>query len=151
MSLETFLQEKGIRYEKHAHPVTYTAQALADAEHVSGYMVAKPVVVTGAKGHAVCVLPAPRHLDLQKVASALGWPVTHLATEEQMAALFPDCELGAEPPIGALYGLPTVMEQELEGDEFLVMQAGSHREAVKVDREDWQRAVRPIVAPIAAG
>ena len=59
MKLESFLQQRGVGYEKHTHLLTYTAQELANAEHVSGYMVAKPVVVKGAAGYTMCVLAAP--------------------------------------------------------------------------------------------
>ena len=151
MKLESFLQERGIGYEKHKHTTTYTAQALAQAEQVSGYMVAKPVIVKGSSGFAMCVLPAPKQLDLKRAAEVLGEPELRLATEAEMSELFPDCEVGAEPPVGTLFGLKTVMDQRLKEDEFLVMQAGAHTEAIKLRREDWERLCDPLVAPIAAG
>ena len=151
MKLESFLQERGIGYEKHTHVVTYTAQGLANAEHVSGYMVAKPVIVKGASGFTMCVLAAPKHVDLKRIAAALGEPEVYLASEAEMAELFPDCELGAEPPLGTPYGLKTIMDQQLREDEFLVMQAGTHTEAIKMRRTDWEKVCEPTVASIAAG
>lgn len=150
MKLENLLDERGINYEKHTHPTAYTAQRLADVEHVSGYLVAKPVVVKTSAGFAMCVLPAPKHLDLEQVSHVLKDPNVRLATEEEMSRLFPDCELGAEPPIGSLFGLTTIMDEQLRKDEFLVMQSGTHTEAVKTRREDWERLCDPIIAPIAA-
>lgn len=149
MTVESFLQERGIGYEKHTHTVTYTAQALAGAEHVSGYMVAKPVVVKGAGGFAMCVLAAPQHVDLKRAADALGEPEVRLATEAEMAELFSGCELGAEPPIGAMFNMTTVMDTQLKRDEHLVMQAGTHTAAIKLRREDWESVCAPVVAPIA--
>ena len=151
MKIETFLQDKGVGFEKHAHVVTYTSQGLANAEHVSGYMVAKPVVVRGGTDFAMCVLAAPKHVDLQRVAQALRTPDVRLATESEMAEIFPDCELGAEPPIGSLFGMKTLMDEQLLDDEYLVMQAGSHTESIKLRREDYQRICEPEVAPIAMG
>ena len=150
MKLEAFLQANGIGYEKHTHPTTYTSQALAHAEHVSGYMVAKPVIVKGSAGFAMCVIPAPKHLDLKRVGEALQEQKLDLATEAEMASLFPDCELGAEPPMGPMFDMPTVMDSRLKDDEFLIMQAGSHTEAIKLRRADWERVCRPQVAEIAA-
>jgi Ala-tRNA(Pro) deacylase len=66
-----------------------------------------------------------------------------------MVLLFPDCELGAEPPIGTLFGLPTFADEKLLDDEFLVMQAGTHRDSIRMRREDWERVCRPSIAPIA--
>lgn len=149
MRLESFLDERGVRYEKHTHPVTYTSQGLANVEHVSGYMVAKPVVVKGTTGFAMCAIAAPKHVDLKRVADVLREREVRLANETEMAGLFPDCELGAEPPVGALFGLRTIMDPQLKSDEYLVMQSGTHREAVKLRREDWERLCTPTVAPIA--
>jgi Ala-tRNA(Pro) deacylase len=151
MELESFLRDKGIGFEKHTHTTTYTAQGLAHAEHVSGYVVAKPVIVRTQVGFTMCVLLAPQHLDLKRVGEVLHESDPRLATEAEMADLFPDCELGAEPPIGALYDMKTLMDPRLQDDEFLVMQAGSHRESIKMRREDWEKICHPQVAPIALG
>ena len=149
MTIEPLLKQEGIPYEKHLHASAYSAQQLANAEHVSGYMVAKPVIVRGAAGYAMCVVAAPKHLDLTRVADALHEQDVRLATEEEMARLFPNCELGAEPPIGPAFGMKTVMDAQLQEDEFLIMQAGTHHEAIKLRREDWQRVSEATVAPIA--
>jgi Ala-tRNA(Pro) deacylase len=148
MKLDTFLTDQGIGYEKHTHPVTYTSQHLANVEHVSGYMVAKPVVVKGPSGYAMCAVPAPKHVDLDLVAEVLDEPEVRLASEAEMADLFPDCELGAEPPIGALFGIPTLMDTRLQEDEYLVLQAGTHTESIKIRRADWERVCTPRVASI---
>ena len=100
MKLEQLLQERGIGYEKHKHRLTYTAQRMAAEEHVSGYDVAKPVVVKSGDTFTMCVVPACLRLDLERVAGLLKQPEVRLATEAEMESLFPDCELGAEPPVG---------------------------------------------------
>ena len=150
MRLEEFLKDHNVRYEKHTHPVAYTSQQLADAEHVSGYMVAKPVIVKGASEFAMCVITAPAHLDLKRAAEALNEKEVRLATEPEMADLFPGCELGAEPPIGTMFGMKTVVDEVLKEDEYLVMQAGTHTESVRVSFEDWERVCRPVLASITA-
>ena len=94
MKLESFLDQQNVAYEKHTHATAYTAQELASAERVSGYMVAKPVVVRGASDFAICVLAAPKHLDLQRAANALHESELRLANEQEMAELFTDCQLG---------------------------------------------------------
>ncbi len=148
MKLESYLREQGVEFQQDSHSKTYTAQALAHAEHVTGYMVAKPVIVKTSSGFTMCVVPAPKQLDLERVAEVLNASNIRLATEQEMADLFPDCEVGAEPPVGKLYGLQTLMDAQLEEDEYLFMQAGSHTQAIKVKREDWQRLCNPQVANI---
>ena len=95
------------------------------------------------------MLSAPKHLDLQRVAGLLGESEVRLATEAEMAELFEDCDLGAEPPIGSLFGMKTIMDEALLDDEFLVMQAGTHTESIQMRRADWERLCDPDVAPIA--
>ena len=148
MTLEEFLESQHIAFQKHTHAKTYTSQALAQAEHVSGYRVAKPVVVKTPSGFAMCVLAAPKHLDLERAAYVLRETHARLATEAEMAELSPGCELGAEPPVGAMFGLKTVMDEELVEDDWLVMQAGTHTESVEMSRFDWERVCDPIVASI---
>jgi len=148
MKLKTVLQKRKIPYQQHTHLSTCTAQGLAQVEHVSGYMVAKPVVVHGPSGYAMCVVPAPCRLDLDRAAEVLHEPALRLATEPEMQTLFPDCELGAEPPVGSLAGLKTIMDARLRDDEYLVMQAGSHTEAIRIRRDDWEKLCEPTVARI---
>ncbi len=149
MQLETILRERDIPYEVHSHPPTYTAQQLAQVEHVPGEMVAKPVIVKGRGGFAMCVLPAPRHLDMRRVAEVLEDPDVRLAMESEMAELFPDCELGAEPAIGSLYGLRTIIDRRLENDDYVITPAGTHEESLRMRREDWERICNALVANIA--
>lgn len=149
MHLEALLQNQRIPYRKSYHARTYTAQELAQAEHVSGYNVAKPVVVKSPAGFTMCVLSACDHLDLTCVADVLNEDEVRLAAEQEMEKLFPGCEVGAEPPVGVLFGLRTIMDERLHNDEFLVMQAGRHTEAIQVRRDDWERLCEPRVARIA--
>jgi Ala-tRNA(Pro) deacylase len=97
----------------------------------------------------MCVIPAPKHINLPQVADLLGEDSIELASETEMAEIFKDCELGAEPPLGSLFGLPTVMDSSLQDDEYLVMQAGTHNESVKMRRADWENLCDPIVARIS--
>jgi Ala-tRNA(Pro) deacylase len=149
MTLDSILEHRRIPFQKHTHPATFTAQGLAQAERVSGYHVAKPVVVRTTEGYTMCVVPAPLHVDMEKVRDALGQPEARLATESEMASLFPGCELGAEPPIGSIFGLKTLMDERLQSEERLHMQGGSHTNCVSLRRSDWERLCEPRVVDIA--
>lgn len=148
MNLEATLEHRGIAFQRSRHRPAYTSQDLAAAEHVSGYLVAKPVVVKGRAGFAMCVLAACDHVNLNRAAAAIHDKDVRLATEDEMRDLFPDCELGAEPPVGTLYDMQTIMDEHLREDDYMVMQSGSHSEAIELRREDWERLCNPIVASI---
>ena len=101
-----------VAYEVLHHPETVTAQRIAQAEHVKGRHHAKVVMVKSGDQHLMVVLPADHHIDLEKVEKAIGKAVS-LGKEQEFKTLFSDCAIGAMPPFGNLYGLPTYVEQSL--------------------------------------
>jgi Ala-tRNA(Pro) deacylase len=101
------LETDGVAFETLPHREAYTAQGVAAAAHVSGWMLAKVLVVRApGEGPLMVVLPASCRLDLAALAHVLGKPSVSLVAESEMKELFPDCEIGAMPPFGQLYGLP---------------------------------------------
>ncbi|MFQ6049012.1 MAG: aminoacyl-tRNA deacylase [Phycisphaerae bacterium] len=149
MDLIEYLQQQRVSFERLQHPTAYTAQALAAQQHVPGRYVAKPVLVKADQEFVLCVLPAPSMVDLDRVAAALGVESAELASEDDLARIFPDCELGAEPPFGHLYGLTTLMDEALSKAEFLLFQAGSHTQAIKISQADYQRLASPRIVSFA--
>lgn len=149
MKIEAYLSEQGVAYEKREHLPAYTAQEVAAEEHVSGNMLAKSVLVAGDGKYALCVLPASYKLDMNKVAREMKVRAVRLADETEMARLFPDAEVGAEPPFGNLYELPTLVDRHLAEDEVIVFQAGTHREALRISYVDFARLTKPTVADLA--
>jgi Ala-tRNA(Pro) deacylase len=149
MELERVLQAEGIAYEKTSHTTAFTAQEVAAEEHVSGDSVAKPVIVRADDRYVLCVLPASHKIDMGQLASVLEAERCDLATEPEIARLFPDVEVGAEPPMGNLYNLPTVVDSRLAERETITFAAGTHREAIRMRYEDYERLARPTVADFA--
>ena len=146
MTLQDYLDEMGVAYRLSSHGTAYTSQDLAAREHVSGQNVIKPVVVV-IDGHPyVCALPATHRIDLQRLREQLNAQDVALADEPQLMRMFPDCELGAEPPIGKLYGIPTLMDLSLIHDEQVTFQAGNHQTAVTMSLRDYRKAAEPEVA-----
>ena len=145
MKVVEFLESSSADYELTQHRPTFTAQQMAAEEHVPGMAVAKPVVVQADDDYYMCVLPACCKIDLDKLKQLLNVKELALATEDQMAKLFTDCELGAEPPFGHLYGLATIMDKTLEVDEYIVFQAGTHDKAVKMNMGDYKKLAEPKV------
>jgi Ala-tRNA(Pro) deacylase len=149
MDLVHYLEQAGVDYMVRRHPTTYTAQELAQAEHVPGKKVIKPVVVEADGRFIMCAVPAPAHVDMDRLRSALGAGSVRLAGETKLKELFPDCELGAEPPIGGMFDMPMVMDKSLELDDEVTFQAGSHQEAVTMKTADYCRVAHPLTAMIS--
>src|SRR5665213_2530876 len=128
MNLQSYLDEQGVHYRTSRHSAAFTAQELAAAEHVSGKRVIKPVVVQ-ADGHFVMLaLPACYRVDIDELRVQLDAHEVKLANEQMVRELFDDCEIGAAPPIGRLYGMTTLMDESLSRDNYGMFQAGTHQD-----------------------
>jgi Ala-tRNA(Pro) deacylase len=149
MDLQSYLDRFNVRYQLTEHPVTYTAQSLAQAEHVSGYQVIKPVLVEADGQMILCALPACDRIDLEALRDDLEAGSVRLADEDALRDVFRGCELGAEPPIGALFGLPTIADQSLLAQGKVTFQAGNHHESVTMSMDDYRRLAQPGIGRFA--
>jgi Ala-tRNA(Pro) deacylase len=142
------LDENNVRYEVLHHAEAVTAQRIAQAEHVKGKHHAKVVIVKSGDDRLMMVLPADHHIDLEKVAKAVG-KAASLDKEQEFKLLFPDCTIGAMPPFGNLYGLPTYVDQSLAEQDYIVFEAGTHTDAIKMSYRDYEKIVKPKVNDLA--
>jgi len=149
MDLQSYLDRFNVRYLVTEHPVSYTAQSLAQAEHVSGYQVIKPVLVEADGQMILCALPACDRVDLEALRDDLEVDRVRLVDESTLREVFLGCELGAEPPIGALFGLPTIADESLLTQRKVTFQAGNHHEAVTMSMDDYRRLAQPGVGRFA--
>lgn len=146
MTLQDYLDEMGIAYRLSTHGTAYTSQDLAAREHIPGMQVIKPVVVLIDGKPFLCALPATHRIDLQRLREQLNAKDVALADEVRLQQMFPDCELGAEPPIGRMYGMPTLMDLSLIQDDQVMFQAGNHTTAVTMALRDFRKAADPEIA-----
>ena len=149
MEIGKYLSDHGVQFETHDHAPAYTAQEVAAIEHVSGKMMAKAVLVRDDAGYLMCVLPASHKLDLTKVADLRKSNQIRLADENELAEMFPDAEVGAEPPFGNLYDMPMLVDSHLADRDEIVFQAGSHRQTIRMAYDDYASLVCPQVADLA--
>jgi Ala-tRNA(Pro) deacylase len=140
------LEQEHVPYHVRHHRPCYTSQEVAAVEHVSGHRLAKVVVVKADDEWAAVVVPASHRLDMQAVAAALHCPRCRLATEQEIAEKFPDCEVGATPPLRHWEGVTLLCDARLlQRRDPLVFQAGTHEDAIEMSPEDWQRMTQPNV------
>jgi Ala-tRNA(Pro) deacylase len=147
--LHALLDEHGIEYGIETHPRAVTAQRLAASEGISGYDIAKPVLLAIGSELAMVVIPGAEIVDLERASAALGNNDVRLATEEEFVSVFDDCEPGAEPPFGNLYGIPTFLDEDLRAREHIVCRDGSHTETITIAMADYLRLVRPEIVDVA--
>jgi Ala-tRNA(Pro) deacylase len=147
--LTQILIHYGVPFEEHCHPPVYSALKLAEAEHITGWRVAKTVFLVDQGRPVGVVLPASARLDLERVQSVVGNPNLRLATEAEIRAWFKGCQLGAVPPLRLRGDERILMDRSLAHLGKILFAAGTPEHAIAVRFRDWYRAVQPGVGRFA--
>jgi Ala-tRNA(Pro) deacylase len=141
--LKKFLDKNKVRYVTIDHSPAFTAQEVAASAHIPGQDMAKTVMVNIDGEMAMAVLPASFHIDLQRLRDALDARTVELADEMDFADRFPECELGAMPPFGNLYGIKVYVAEALTQDELISFNAGTHSQLIQMAYADFERLAKP--------
>jgi Ala-tRNA(Pro) deacylase len=143
--LKDYLDRNEIKYVSIRHSPAFTAPETAASVHVSGRDFAKTLIVRIRDQMAMVVMPSNRRLLLSELRELLETPEVRLATESEFHDAFPDCELGAMPPFGNLYGMTTYVTANLADEPQIAFNAGSHTEVITMSYGDFEQLVRPTV------
>ena len=141
--LKDFLDKEHIKYVTIGHSPAYTAQEIAAEAHIPGKELAKTVVVKIDGEMVMVVTPASEQVELDHLRKSLGASEVDLASENEFKDSFPDCETGAMPPFGNLYGMKVFVSQTLREDEQIAFNAGTHSELVRLPYAEFERLVHP--------
>ncbi len=139
--LRNYLDGERIGYDEIAHPRTETSSRTAQAAHIPGRLLAKSVVVHHELGYALAVVPSSHRVELDTLQEVLGKRLG-LASEDEIAKLFDDCDRGAVPPIGAAYGLPVLIERDLVDAPDVYFEGGDHATLVHVAGEGFRKLMK---------
>ena len=148
--VEAYLREQHVPFSIHHHPPAFTAQRLAEVEHVPGRIVAKVVIALADDQMVMLCIPSTCRVNMLRLMDALGTDNLRLPSEDEFAQVFPDCEAGAMPPFGQLYGMPVYMHKALAEDNRIVFQAGTHTDAIEMEFFDFAKLVRPVLADLCS-
>jgi Ala-tRNA(Pro) deacylase len=142
------LNDAKVQYEVLRHSEAVTAQRIAEAEHVKGRHQAKVVMVKSGDQHLMVVLQADHQIDLEKIEKVIGKAVS-FDKEDEFKSLFPDSAIGAMPPFGNLYNVITYVDKDLAAQDYIVFEAGTHTDAIKMSYRDYEKIVNPKVEDLA--
>jgi Ala-tRNA(Pro) deacylase len=140
-----FLNANNIKFVSIHHSKAYTAMEIAHSAHIHGHELAKTVMIKVDGKMAMAVLPASRKVDLDLLKKGIGATTVEIATEHEFAKMFPDCEIGAMPPFGNLFGMEVYVETSLTDDEEIAFNAGFLTELIRMWYMDFQKLVDPKI------
>jgi Ala-tRNA(Pro) deacylase len=148
MLIRDFLESRHIWFQTLLHAPMPTASQRAQSVHVPGRQVAKGVLIRAGESYALAVLPATARIDLARLSKVLAGPVS-IAREDELERVFGDCERGALPPFGRLYGIPTIVDVSLGSGAEIVCVANSRHEGVRLRYRDYEALEAPLRARFA--
>ena len=141
--IRDYLDSQNVPYEALHHSQAYTAQEVAHSLHVSGKKCVKVVVARGDSKPVLVVLPASHRLNFQELKSALKVNQVEMLVESELVGLFPDCDLGAIPPFGNLYGIGVWVDRAVANAENIVFCAGTHEDCIRMRYSDFAKLTLP--------
>ena len=150
-SLLEHLDRHNVKYVVITHSPAYTAQGIAGLTHISGKELAKTVMVKLDGKLVMAVVPAMLHVDLALLKKAANAQTASLASENDFKDVFPQCETGAMPPFGNLFGMAVFADESLTRDKEIAFNAGTHRELIRMAWEDFKKLAEPAIARFGTG
>jgi len=143
--IRDYLDSQYVPYETLHHSQAFTAQEVAHSLHVSGKKCVKAVVASGDNKLVIVVMPASHRLNFQELKAALKANQLEMLVERELVDLFPDCDLGAVPPLGNLYGIEVWVDRAVANAEKILFCAGTHEDCIRMRYSDFAKVTRPYL------
>jgi Ala-tRNA(Pro) deacylase len=143
LTLQQYLDDKEIDYDVLMHKRTHCSQDTVRASHVPGERLAKAVVLTREGGFVVAVVPACAKVRLDTIEHLLHCPVG-MATEDEIAEIFPDCASGAVPPVPEAYAIDAFIDVSLDEQPDVYLEGGDHRSLVHISGEQFRSLMQGV-------
>ena len=144
-----YLDSNKVEYRVKEHAPAYSAHDVAVSTLVSERELAKAILVSVDSRFWMTVLRTDHRVNTQMIKRAFGAKQVHLAHEEDLESFFPDCQIGAMPPLGNLYGLPVMVDESLAEDEEIVFNACTHTRVIRMKFKDFKELVKPVILQFA--
>lgn len=144
-TLADVLKRERLPYTIFRHPPAYTALEQAQTSHIRGRCAAKVVICIADDKPIQAIVPAHYRVDLERLRQLAGAVSIRLALEEEMAAIYPEFEVGAAPPVGTIYGHRVFVEECFVGEPEMVFDGGSHTVSVCMHFSDYADMVKPVI------
>ena len=139
-TLKSYLEKHNVKYDVIHHAHSSTSLESAHSAHIPSHQLAKAVVLEDEDGYIVSVVPSTNRLDMEWINETLGRKL-EMAQEDELPALFQDCELGAVPALSNAYGLDVVWDDQLKSATEIYIEAGDHENLVHIHGDEFRKLV----------
>jgi len=135
--LSSYLEQRGANYKVCEHDNSHTSSQTARLAHIPEHQLAKSVILEDDAGVVMAVVPADSRVRIGELARLLGRHDLHLADERRIAQVFSDCEIGAVPALGMAWGVETVVDDDLQENPEVYIEAGDHKLLLKMSDQQF--------------
>lgn len=143
--IKQYLDSADVEYLCMSHPPAFSARELAKHVGIAGDQVVKTVIIELDGKMAMLVMPATWRVSWHRLSQILDTDFVELADEQMFQSLFPQCEVGAMPPFGELYGMNVYCAEALTQEPELAFAAGSHSKSIHMKTADFLALARPTI------
>jgi Ala-tRNA(Pro) deacylase len=137
LSLLDYLKSNQVDYQVVPHPHSSRSYQSSILAHIEAQKLAKGILLKNNDDYLLAVLPANRRVDMHAIRDEFGNQI-RMVSEKEVGSCFPDCEVGAVPPFGSVYGFTTVVDNHLMQEDSVYFEAGDHETLVKVSKADFE-------------
>jgi len=136
-TIQDYLESHRVVFDVLEHPHTDSTLRTAEAAHISGDQLAKPVLLGDDSSYLLAIIPATHRLELDRLNQVMARSL-EMIEEDEMEATFSDCEKGAIPAIGDAYGIDTVLDTSLSHQSDVYFESGDHEHLIHMTGEDFR-------------
>jgi len=140
-----FLKKNKIKYEPIEHQTVYTAYDKAATLKVPQKIIGKTLVVKLDKSPALVLISANKNLDKQKLKKVAKAKAFDFLKEAWMKKNLEGVKIGAIPPFGNLWRLPTFIDKALLREQKIILNSGDYNFSIKISPANLKRLMPNLV------
>lgn len=139
------LEKAGASFEPYEHKAVHTSEEAAAVRGTPLHEGAKALVVYADDKPAMVVVAGDRKLDTKAFKALYKIRDLRMATPEEVEKVT-GVTIGAVPPFGNIFGIPTYMDSSLRDNTHVSFNAGLHTHSIRVGVAAYERvAGKPTV------
>jgi Ala-tRNA(Pro) deacylase len=142
-TIQEYLESRDIFYDVIEHAPADSAMRAAQAAHIPGDQMAKPVLLGDDESYLLAVVPATHRLDLDRLNQLTARSLV-IMNEDEMEIAFADCDRGALPAVGEPYGIDTVVDTALLKVEDIYFEFGDHEHLIHLKGDQFRKLTQDV-------
>lgn len=140
-----FLEKAKVKYELIEHRTVYTAYDKAATLKVPQKIIGKTLIVKLDKNPALILIPANKNLNIRSFKKVKK---VFFVKEAWIKKNLKGVKIGAVPPFGNLWGMPTFADKNFLKQGKIIVSSGKHDCSIKITSSVFKKSVSDLTIGI---